>query len=122
MLLRKTIGAILAGIALPLASQAQVIWSSSCQTITNVTDEPVSASVLLTLSPGISGCAAQGVTGAIQFVAGQEGVTEAHLTGLLATSLTSFSLGRQVLIGYDNSSSSCYATSIAVGGFANQCP
>lgn len=115
--------AFVASIMFSTASQAGLLWSS-CQTITGVVHEPIGSAgnVLLSLSPGISGCSAAGVTGAPMFMAGQDGVAATDLGGFLADSLTAISSGRQVQITYDNSSPNCYATPVAVGGINGQCP
>jgi hypothetical protein len=105
----------------PAMAQAAGIWSS-CQTITAITDEPNLSSVLVTLSPGITGCSPQGVTGAITFAAAQDGIVSSDLNGLLATSLSAFTLGKRVLIAYDNSTSNCYSHAVSIGGYAGQCP
>ena len=105
----------------PVVSEAASVWSS-CQTITAVTNESVNGTLLLTLSPGISGCSALGVTGAVQVQVGQDSVVADNLTSLLATSLSAFSLGKNVLVAYDNGSSNCYTTAISIGGYSNQCP
>jgi|SRR5579859_2693492 len=112
----KIVAAFCAGLLASTVSQAAVVWSS-CQSITAVTNEPVSSTILLTLSPGIAGCSAQGVTGAVGFVVGQAGLSATNMSSLLATSLSAVSLGRKVLIGYDNSSSNCYSSSISIGGY-----
>jgi hypothetical protein len=115
---------IAACVLAPMASQAAVVWSA-CQTITAVTNEPASSagsSILLTLSPGVSGCSAQGVTGATEFFVGQDGVIADNMNGFLASSLAAFSVGKQVLVAYDNGSSNCYSTAISLGGYLAQCP
>jgi hypothetical protein len=105
----------------PIFAQAAVAWSS-CQTITGVTVQPVGSNILVSLSPGIGGCSSQGVAGAITFSAGQLGLAAGELSGLLASSLSALSLGRQVLIAVDASTPNCYATSVSVGGYSGQCP
>jgi hypothetical protein len=99
---------------MPGMAQATIVWSA-CQTITAVSDEPalaVGPSILLALSPGISGCSPQGVTGAINFTAAQGGIASADLSALLATSLTAFSLGKRVMVAYDNSTTITYDPTI----------
>ena len=107
---------------LPLESQAAMGWST-CQTITGVTNYiPYNSSVWLSLSPGIPGCAYGGVPGAAAFMIGMNGVDATNINGLLASFLTAMSVGRAVLIYYDNSSSTCYSQMIAVGGMTgDQC-
>lgn len=100
---------------------ATEVWSD-CQIITAVSNEPGLSSILLALSPGILGCAAQGVTGAVNFTAAQDGIASTDLSGLLATSLSAFALGKRVTVAYDNSSSNCYGNGIAIGGYFDQCP
>jgi hypothetical protein len=114
---------LVASLMVSTVSQAALSWSS-CQTITGVVHEPIGSTgnVLLSLSPGISGCSAGGITGAPMFMIGYEGVAATDLGGFLADSLTAISSGRQVQITYDNSSSSCYSTAIAVGGISGNCP
>lgn len=94
---------------MPAMAQATMVWSG-CQTITAVSEEPADpqgASILLDMSPGISGCFAQGVAGAINFTAAQ-GIASADLNGLLATSLSAFTVGKRVMVYYDNSTANCY--------------
>ena len=100
----------------PVVSQATMVWSA-CQTITAVSDYlAYSNSVQLAFSPGIPGC------GVGSFVVGQGGVTSTNVNSLLATSLAAFTAGKQVMIYYDNSTSNCYSTIVAVGGYSGQCP
>lgn len=112
-----------ASLMVSTVSQAALLWSS-CQTITGVVHEPIGSTgnVLLSLSPGISGCSAGGITGAPMFMIGEDGVAATDLGGFLADGLTAISSGRQVQITYDNSSSNCYATAVAVGGISGNCP
>lgn len=100
------------------------LLSSPCQAITGVIHEPIGSTgnIVLSLSPGIASCVAAGVTGAVQFMIGQEGVAATDLGDFLADSLTANSTGRQVQITYDNSASTCYAIAVAVGGINGQCP
>jgi hypothetical protein len=108
--------AVILALLLPALADASNGWSG-CQTITGVSYEPTNQTLILTLSPGIPGCSPFGITGAAQFVVGALGVTTDNLNGLLASSLSAYSVGRPVLIGYDNSSSGCYSTSISLGGY-----
>jgi len=112
---------ILVPLLAPALANAAPVWST-CQTIASVTTEPNLSSLLITLQPGISGCSAQGVTGATNFTAGQEGLVSTDLNGVLATSLTAYTLGKQVLIAYDNASTSCYSTAVSIGGYNFQRP
>jgi hypothetical protein len=121
---RMLTSAITCCFLMPAMAQATIVWSA-CQTITAVSDEPalsVGPSILLALSPGVSGCSAQGVTGAINFTGGQGGIASTDLSALFATSLTAFSLGKRVMVAYDNSTTSCYGQAIAIAGYEDQCP
>jgi hypothetical protein len=101
---------------LPLGSQAAMVWSS-CQTVTGVVNYiPFNSSVWLSLSPGIPGCSYAGTPGAAAFMAGVNGVDLTNINGLLAGSLTALSIGKGVMILYDNTSSNCYGQTMAVGG------
>lgn len=107
-------------ITAPLLAQATVV-RSPCQTVVGVTNQPVGSNFLVTLSPGISGCSSQGITGAVTFQASQAGLGT-DLSSLLTSSLTAISLGREVQISYDNSSSTCWGTGVSIGGTSGQCP
>jgi hypothetical protein len=110
---------LLLALAVPAVSQAAIVWSG-CQTIAAVTHQPVGTNILIALTPGLSGCASQGITGAVTFQAGQAGIAAGDLGGLLAASLSAFALGKSVQISYN--STTCFATGIAVGGTSGQCP
>jgi hypothetical protein len=88
-----------ASLTVSTASQATLIWSP-CQTIVGVVHEPIGSNgnLLLTLSPGITGCSAAGITGAVQFMIGQDGVTLDYLGGFLASSLSANATGKTVQI------------------------
>ena len=104
----------------PVVSQASQTWSS-CQTVTGVSNYMASdSSILVSLSPGIPGCARAGVSGAIGVKVGFLGVDSTNIGGFLATGLTALSTGRGVMIFYDNSSADCYTQIVAVGGYAGQ--
>jgi hypothetical protein len=106
----------------PVVSQATVVWSA-CQTVAAVADYlAYNNSVNLALSPGISGCVSNGVTGAVSFSVGQNGVSSTNVNSLLATGLAAFTAGKQVMILYDNATSNCYSAIVAVGGYSGQCP
>jgi hypothetical protein len=106
---------------LPAISPAAMVWSN-CQTIVAVSDYIAhDSSVLLTLSPGISGCVYGGTTGGVSLTIGQVSVDSTNINGLLATSLTALSTGRAVMIFYDNGSANCYGQIISVGGIYGQC-
>lgn len=115
---KKWIGAAVAA-AIPALCQANS-WSS-CQTITAVSNYTTHESaVYVILSPGISGCHAD-APGATKFKVGQMGVTADALKGFLATALAAYLSGKQVMIHYDETSPSCHASIISVGGWAAQC-
>lgn len=109
----------------PVLGQANMVWSS-CQTVTAVSNYiAYNDGIYLTLSPGISGCAANSgnSTSAVGFVVGQLNVTDANISSLLATSLTAVAAGTQVMIYYDSASvPQCNAQIVAIHGFADQCP
>ena len=111
--------------ALPIPAMGQTLVWSSCQTVIGVINEPIGSTgnVLLTLSPGVTGCNFAGVAGAVGFEVGQDGVGADNLNGFLATGLSALAIGRQVQVAYDTSSgANCYATAITVGGTNGQCP
>jgi len=99
-----------------------VQWSS-CQTVTGVSNYLAYAdSVLITLSPGISGCSNVGVAGAVMFSVGANGVTSDNIGSFLASGYAAYVSGHQVMIYYDNSSASCPSMIISLGGPSGQCP
>lgn len=49
-------------------------------------------------------------------------ITVANLNSVLASGLAALASGRQVEVLYDDSTSNCFATQIAVGGFHGECP
>lgn len=112
---------LLLPLVVPIITNATVVWSG-CQTIVAISTEPNQASLLITLSPGISGCSAQGVTGAINFTIGQEGLAATDLSNILGTSVSAYALGRQVMLAYDNATTNCYGTAVSIGGYQAQCP
>jgi hypothetical protein len=106
---------------LPAVCPAAMVWSS-CQTIVAVSNYMAfNSSVLLTLSPGISGCVYGGTTGGVSLTVGQESVDSTNINGLLAVSVTALSTGRGVMLFYDNSSANCYGQIISIGGITGQC-
>lgn len=114
---------VVIGVLLSMASASQAAaggWSD-CEAVTAVTSEPVASTILITLTPGIAGCAPQGVTGAIEFVVGQDGLVADNLDSILASSLSALATGRRVQIGYDSSSANCYSTSLSIGGYLGDC-
>jgi hypothetical protein len=111
--------------ALPIPALSETLVWSSCQTVIGVVNEPVgsAANVIVTLSPGISGCAYAGVPGAVGFQVGEDGVVAENLNGFLASALAAMAMSRQIQVAYDTSSSTnCWATAITVGGTNGQCP
>jgi hypothetical protein len=105
----------------PVISQATVVWSG-CQTITAVSNYLANDNgFYLALSPGISGCSAI-TTGGVGFVESYDGVTSTNINALLATALTAYSAGQQVMIAYDNGTTTCNSQVIAIGGYSAQCP
>jgi len=109
-------------LSLPAMAQASQQWSS-CQTVTGVSNYLAYAnSVLITLSPGISGCSSVGVAGAVMFTAGVGGVTSDNIGSFLASGHAAYVSGHQVMIYYDNSSASCPSMIISLGGPSGQCP
>jgi hypothetical protein len=111
---------IILGILAPAASWA-VTWSS-CQTITSVTDYTAySNSFYLNLSPGIAGCIAD-TNGGVLYRIGVAGVTADSYKSLVASTMTAFIIGKQVMIYYDASQPpACFASIISIGGYANEC-
>jgi hypothetical protein len=106
----------------PTLSRATNVWSG-CETITGVSNyTAVNDSVILALSPGLSGCSPIGVTGAMGFEAGQNYVTSTTINSFLATALAAFVAGQQVMVYYDNSTSNCWGAIISVGGYGGECP
>lgn len=116
---------LLISVLLPLVSQAAITWSA-CGTITSVSNYLANDnSVYVTLSGSAipSSCAGiAGVPGSVAFAIGQEGISSTNVNALLATALSAQASGQQVMIAYDNSTSSCFGQDIAVGGYAAQCP
>ena len=106
----------------PALAQSSEQWSS-CQTVTGVSNYLAYAnSVLLTLSPGISGCSPVDVAGAVMFTVGVDGVTSDNIGSFLASGYTAYVSGHQVAIYYDSSSSSCAGVIFSLGGPSGQCP
>jgi len=113
---------VAAAFLVPFASQATQQWST-CQTITGVSNYiAYGSSVILALSPGISGCNAVDLPGAMAFAINVGGVTADNINSFLAESLAAYLSGHQVTIYYDNATSSCFGTIISVGGVGGQCP
>ncbi len=113
---------IAAGLTASLNAQAAQSWSA-CQTITAVTDyQAYNNTMILALSPGISGCGPSSIPGSIQFIVGTDGVTAANFNGILASSLSAYAIGAQVMIYYDTSVTNCAGVIISLGGYSGQCP
>ena len=103
-------------------AQSAEQWSG-CQTVTGVSNYLAYAnSVVLALSPGISGCSAVGIPGGIMFIATVDGVTSDNINSFLASGYAAYTSGHQVTIYYDNSYGTCAGVIISLGGFAGQCP
>jgi hypothetical protein len=101
---------------MPVASQAALVWSTSCQTVISAGNYlPFNNSVVLVLSPGISGCGVAGDSYSV-FQVGTNGVSTDNINSILATGLAAATSGKQVAIYYDNSTSSCFGQIVAVGG------
>ena len=96
-------------------------WSS-CQTITSVVEQTAfNNSFYVNLAPGVSGCAAD-TSGEVLYRIGMAGVTTDTYRGLIASTLAAFLTGKQVMVFYDASQApTCFASIIAIGGYANQC-
>ena len=106
----------------PIVAQSAQQWSA-CQTINGVSNYlAYSNAVIVSLSPGISGCSPASIPGAVMFEANVGGVTTDNINSFLASSLAAYSSGHQVMIFYDNSNNNCQGLIISVGGYAGQCP
>ena len=94
---------------------------SACVTVTGVVNAEYGNAVIVLFSPTIAGCTYNDSTGGVVWAAGTNGVTSTSLGSYLATGLTALSLGRQVQVLYDNSTSSCFGYQMAIGGDNGQC-
>lgn len=104
------------------SAQSSEQWSS-CQTITGVSNYLAYAnSVLITLSPGIPGCSPVDVNGAVMFMVGVDGVTSDNISSFLASGFAAYASGHQVMIYYDNTTTSCPGVIVSLGGPSGQCP
>ena len=116
-------GIVLAlGFFLPLQSYAAQQWST-CQTIVGVSNYMAFNNdnlFILSMSPGVIGCAFNSFPGAIGIEVGQFGVTSSNINSFLANSLTAYATGHQVMVYYDTTS--CFGIIIANGGYEGQCP
>jgi len=106
-----------------LESQATNQWTA-CETVIAVNNYiPTSHAIIVALSPAVPGCqsAVNGVSGAVTFDVGVNGVIASDLSPLLASILTAYTTGKQVMLYYDNAAG-CYGQLVANGGFGGQCP
>jgi len=104
-------------------SQATNQWTA-CETVIGVNNYiPGSQAIIVALSPAVPGCqsAVNGVSGAVTFHTGQNAVIESDLSPLLASILTAYTNGKQVMLYYDDSAG-CWGQLVANGGFGGQCP
>ena len=113
---------VLGGLLISSVAQATGVWSS-CQTIVGVANYTGvgNGSIILALSPGISGCSPAGISYAVEFAVGENGITATNLNSYLASALAAYASGLRVQIDYDNSTSYCYGAIIANGGFSGTC-
>ena len=119
-------GSIFLAFLAPLVSQADIVWSG-CGTITSVTNYLANSNQFVVTCSGCNiptppSCSGIGGAPAVYFAIGSDGVTSTNITALLATALSAQASGRQVMIAYDNGTSSCYGQVISVGGYSGQCP
>ena len=113
--------AVTLGVLVPMVAQSGD-WSA-CQTVNGVSNYlAYSNAVIVSLSPGLPGCAPAGIPGAVIFSVNQNGVTSANVSSFLASALTAYTSGHQVMIFYDNSTGTCQGVIVSVGGYAGQCP
>jgi hypothetical protein len=105
-------------------SEATQQWTA-CETIIGVNNYiPASNAIIVAVSPAVPGCASavNGVGGAITFSGGINGVpATGGLDTLLASILTAYVSGKQVMMYYDNAAG-CYGQIVANGGYGGQCP
>jgi len=103
-------------------SHATPQWTA-CETVIGVNNYiPANNAIIVALSPAVPGCssAVNGVSGAITFNAGVNCVPVTGLSPLLASLLTAYTTGKQVMLYYDNAAG-CYGQIVANGGYAGQC-
>jgi len=104
-------------------SQATNQWTA-CETVIGVNNYiPANNAIIVQLSPAVSGCvsAVNGTGGSVTFNAGFNSVPVTGLSPLLASLLTAYATGKQVMLYYDNAAG-CYGQIVANGGYAGQCP
>jgi hypothetical protein len=112
------IACIVMGLAWDLAVSADLSWTSNCVTITSVGNYlGYSKQFYLSVSQPLPGCNGDisGVTGAIPFTVGKNGITDSNIASLLDTALTAYSTGHKVTLGYDKSTAQCYGVIILLG-------
>jgi len=107
------------------SAQAAITWSG-CGTISSISNYIANSNqFFILLSPAGAippACTAiGGVPGSVSFMIGQDGVTSANFSSLLAIGMQASATGQPVMIAYDNSTSSCYGQVIAIGGYSAQC-
>jgi hypothetical protein len=112
---------VVACAVLSVAAHA-AITESACVTVTAVINEESGNAIQLVLSPAtaVPGCTPNTSPG-VEFAIGVNGITASSLNSYLASGLASLVSGRQIMVVYDNSTSSCYGISIANGGFHGEC-
>jgi hypothetical protein len=122
--MRSFITMIVAAFVMASTTAQATTQTSSCLTVTAVVNSEFGNAVIVALSPAIPGCSPNSTAG-VEFAvsAGQvSAVTVSNLNSYLASGLAALVGGRQVQVVYDDSTSNCYAISIANGGFWGQCP
>jgi hypothetical protein len=116
---------IITSLLFPVVSQAAIVWST-CTTITSVSNYLANDNQFIVTLSGTNTIAStcSGFEGqpAIFFNTGSDGVTSSNIGTLLAMAVAAFQGTQQVMIAYDNSTSSCYGQVIAMGGYSGQCP
>ena len=117
---RKLLYTFVASIVMTPICQATPTWSG-CQTVTAVSNYLAADTIYLVFSPGIPGCSSD-APGAATWRIGQMGMTADTMKSFLATALTAFATGRQVMIYFENATPTCFASFISVGGYSGQCP
>ena len=115
---------MIAAVAMTCATAQAGTVVSSCMTVTGVVNAEFGNAVIVALSPAISGCTPNSTPGVEFAVTSSQltSITVANLSSVLASGLAALAIGRQVQVIYDDSTTNCFATQIAVGGFWGQCP
>jgi hypothetical protein len=124
--MRQVIRAVLiACLFAPVASQAAIVWSS-CTTISSVSNFLANSNQLVvtfaTPSPLQSSCSGYEGQPAVFFLEGTDGVSSSNINTFLAMAIAAWQGGQQIMVSYDNSTSSCYGQTISLAGYAAQCP